>query len=47
VGKAEDLVELKQALLSYIEEIRDAVRHNTFKELDAKIKHDCEFEDLD
>jgi DNA helicase II / ATP-dependent DNA helicase PcrA len=47
VGQPEDITELKQLLLTYIEEIRQAVTNNSFKQLDAKIKHDCEFEDLD
>jgi DNA helicase II / ATP-dependent DNA helicase PcrA len=47
IGTPEDLEEMRSALLETIEEIRDAVRTNSFKELDSKIKHECEFEDLE
>ncbi|GAC1573915.1 MAG: hypothetical protein NVS3B9_5060 [Candidatus Doudnabacteria bacterium] len=47
LGSPEEIEQLKADLLQTIEEIRFAVAHNTFKQLDAKIQHDCEFEELD
>ncbi len=47
LGTPEEIEELKESLLKTIEEIRHAVAHNTFKKLDAKIQHECEFSELD
>lgn len=47
LGTPDEIEELKAGLLETIEQIRHAVAHNTFKKLDAKIQHDCEFEELD
>jgi DNA helicase-2/ATP-dependent DNA helicase PcrA len=47
LGTPEEIEELKAGLLETIEEIRYAVAHNTFKQLDAKVQHQCEFEELD
>ncbi len=47
VASSEDIAELKAGLLEDIEEIRRAVAQNSFKALDAKIKHDCKFENLE
>ncbi len=47
VGAPEEIEELKSVLLEAIEDIRNAVAHNTFKELDKQIYHDCEFAELD
>jgi DNA helicase-2/ATP-dependent DNA helicase PcrA len=47
IGSTDDIEELKKELLQSIEEIRQAVANNTFKQLDAKIQHKCEFEELD
>ncbi|MDB4940203.1 MAG: hypothetical protein JWO40_628 [Candidatus Doudnabacteria bacterium] len=47
LGTTEEIEELKASLLQTIEDIRHAVAHNTFKQLDAKIQHDCEFSELD
>ncbi len=47
LGTQEEIEEMKADLLETIEEIRMAVRKGNFKELDAKVQHNCEFEDLD
>ena len=47
LGSPEDLEALKANILETIEQIREAVRRNNFKELDKKANHDCEFEELD
>ncbi|HEX8932288.1 MAG TPA: PD-(D/E)XK nuclease family protein, partial [Patescibacteria group bacterium] len=47
LGTEQDISELKNMILETIEEIRGAVQNNNFKELDQRIKHDCDFEDFD
>jgi DNA helicase-2/ATP-dependent DNA helicase PcrA len=47
LGSEQDLSELKASLLETIEKIRAAAASNSFKELDKKISHDCEFDELD
>lgn len=47
LGTEEEIGNLKEVLLQAINEIRHAVATNSFKKLDALIKHDCEFEELD
>ncbi len=47
LGTQDEIEAMKSALLETIEQIRHAVAHNTFKQLDSQVKHDCEFADLD
>ncbi len=47
LGTPEEIAELKASLLETIEQIRHAVADNSFKQLDAKVAHECEFEELD
>ena len=48
LGTAEELEVLKDSLLQTIEQIRDAISNDSFKQLDKKApRHDCEFEDLE
>ncbi len=47
LASAEEIAELKNSLLATIEEIRRATALELFKELDSKIKHKCEFEELE
>jgi len=47
IGTAEELNALKTELLETIEQIRHAAAHNTFKELDRRVSHNCEFEELE
>lgn len=43
----QEIADLKKTLLEVIEQIRSAIAHNSFKELDSKIRHNCEFEELE
>lgn len=47
IGTSQELAELQAELLEIIEKIRDAAARNSFKELDRRISHNCEFEELD
>lgn len=47
LGSQKEIDTMKEALIDAIEDIRHAVAHNSFKQLDSQIKHDCEFADLD
>jgi len=47
LGTEPELAALKAQLLATIEQIREAVAHNSFKQLDGHIAHKCEFEELD
>jgi DNA helicase-2/ATP-dependent DNA helicase PcrA len=47
LGTEEEITDLKNVLLETIQEIHHAIANNSFKELDSKIQHDCEFEEMD
>ena len=48
LGDEEELAKIKEDMLFTIEDIRQAIVHDSFKELDRKApKHKCEFDDLD